>query len=493
MPEPPSTFRDFGIIPDDLPPPPERLECYFSGARVFGQYLATSIAAGLGLGLALLFAFTLPLALALLACPAALAGFGTFIYLVTRNDYGWIELQGNTLRARHLYTRRTIEHSVADIDNLTTMVNAVMVNAVSRLETHILEKLLGRVRGIEIRFRGEPMPLRVIRSGPAMTGAKELIEAIVYRMQHMGELDYEIVDFAGKPLLRKIYWKGKPESSRPASSANVGLGSLIGLSLMFGTALAFAWSQEQELRTLASIPPHEIALSALIRGGPGDNRHLTITNFRPGGYTWESRNGVWSDVWIALFPAEPPLGAGQDIAAVLHSSTLLDEASLRRVLENGRIIGICSAGRSSSWGAELGKNLVLANPGCQLSSAWSIEELRAPPGEAQVTGLLAGAVACFVAVLALAFIIYLLAEYPERNEVGPDGNEAGTGSVDDLRERLGRDDFEAISPHSWAAGPRCVAADSTRACTKLLIHSSTTASINVHAVADEDAREPTMD
>ncbi len=72
MPEPPSTFRDFGIIPDDLPPPAETIRGYFSGVRICGQYLATLFVGGMGLLLALVFAFKMPPSMSLLACPAAL-------------------------------------------------------------------------------------------------------------------------------------------------------------------------------------------------------------------------------------------------------------------------------------------------------------------------------------------------------------------------------------------------------------------------------------
>ena len=150
------------------------------------------------------------------------------------------------------------EHAIGDIESLTTIVNLVR-----RVETVIQEKLLGRVRGMEIRFRGQTASLLVMRSDPAMTNAKELIEAIVYRMRQVGELDYEIVDFAGKPLLRQIAWKGQLQPPRRKSGANVMLGSLIGLALLFGSLLAFMGTQEMELRKLASVPPHEIALSAI--------------------------------------------------------------------------------------------------------------------------------------------------------------------------------------------------------------------------------------
>lgn len=72
-------FRDFGILPADLSPPPETVRCFFSTGRVVGQYIATGIVAMLGLGFVILFALAMPLPMNLLGCAAALAGFGAHL------------------------------------------------------------------------------------------------------------------------------------------------------------------------------------------------------------------------------------------------------------------------------------------------------------------------------------------------------------------------------------------------------------------------------
>src|SRR5437879_689496 len=120
MPEHPSSFRDFGILPEGQQPPPEKVRCFLSTARIVGQFIGTGIVSALGVGLTVLFALTMPLPLNLLGCAAALTGFGAFVYLATHNDYRWVELDGNALRAKHLYTGRTIERSVDEIDSLGT-------------------------------------------------------------------------------------------------------------------------------------------------------------------------------------------------------------------------------------------------------------------------------------------------------------------------------------------------------------------------------------
>lgn len=111
-------------------------------------------------------------------------------------------MTGATLRARHLYTGRIVERSIEEVDDLLTLVNQART-----LTTAITEAWLGRVRGIKIRFRDRRTPLEVGRADPGMHQAKELIEAIVYRMAEKCPLDVEVVNFQGQPLIRRIFWK----------------------------------------------------------------------------------------------------------------------------------------------------------------------------------------------------------------------------------------------------------------------------------------------
>jgi hypothetical protein len=156
------------------------------------------------MGLAALFAFTLPFPINLLAAPAGLALFAGGAYFVGRNDYAWVELDGNTLRARHLYTGRTHERSIQEIDHLQTLVFQVQT-----LATTIVDAWLGRVRGIVIHFRDARWPLLVSRIDPKMTNAQQLMEAIVYRMSELAPIDAEIVDHRGAPLIKRMFWKTK--------------------------------------------------------------------------------------------------------------------------------------------------------------------------------------------------------------------------------------------------------------------------------------------
>lgn len=205
MPQPPEVFHEFGIIPDRVEPPPPLVRAYFSTGHIIGQYIATGLLMLFGLGLAALFTFTLPFPINLLAAPAALGLFATGAWFVGRNDYAWVELDGNTLRARHLYTGQTHERSIAEIDHLQTLVFQVQ-----NLATTLVNAWLGRVRGIMIHFRDRRRPLLVSRVDPKMTNAQQLMEAIVYRMSQHAEIDAEIVTLRGSPLVKRIYWKTPP-------------------------------------------------------------------------------------------------------------------------------------------------------------------------------------------------------------------------------------------------------------------------------------------
>jgi hypothetical protein len=83
-------FRNFGILPEGLPPPAEKIRACLSTGRVVGQYIGTALASGLGLFV--LFALAMPLPMSLLGCAATLAGFGAFLDLVTHHDDRWVEL-----------------------------------------------------------------------------------------------------------------------------------------------------------------------------------------------------------------------------------------------------------------------------------------------------------------------------------------------------------------------------------------------------------------
>jgi hypothetical protein len=413
MSQPSGGFRDFGILPEGLPPPPDQVRSYLSRGRIIGQYIGTGIGTAVGVGLALVLALTMPFPLNLLGAAATLAGVSAILYLATHNDYRWVELDGQTLRAQHLYTGRVIERSVKEIQCLATMVYPIR-----RTETRVIEALLGRVKGIEIRFRDRRTPLRVLRADPAMTNAKELIEALIQRMAQIGAVDAQVVNSAGAPLVRQIHWKGEPPSAPVSKTVKLCLACGVFFALMFGPVLGMIGVQESRRLSITEVPSQELTLQALIENGPRGNPHVVVTDFRLGGYCFLSKDGklgVWSTVWVAMFPVagdgKKPAGKSTEpaeIKAILKSRTLRSDAALGQFLKRGRVVGICTEEPRTNFGTTLGPNLQEANPDCPLVTAYEIEELNELPSGATIREAFLGASACFAVALLLALVIFRL-------------------------------------------------------------------------------------
>ena len=202
MTAPTDPFRDFGIALESLAPPADRIRAAFSPLTRLGQYLFSFIFSVGGLATVAVFAIGLRFPMNLLAAGAMLAALAYVIFRVTQHDYAWVELDGHSLRAKHLYTGRVVLRSIDEIEDLLTMVFLRR-----SLTTRITDAWIGRVRAIRIRFQDARTPLVVCRADPKMTNAKELIEAIAYRMAERRAIDAEIIDLEGRPLVRRIYWK----------------------------------------------------------------------------------------------------------------------------------------------------------------------------------------------------------------------------------------------------------------------------------------------
>ena len=80
----------------------------------------------------------------------ALSASAFFAYHMTQN-YHWVELDGGVVRGRKFWTRRLVAQPVSELEAI------IPLGAVVRsVETVITDKLLGQVRGYELRFKRGP-------------------------------------------------------------------------------------------------------------------------------------------------------------------------------------------------------------------------------------------------------------------------------------------------------------------------------------------------
>ncbi len=86
--------------------------------------------------------------------------------------------------------------------------------------------------------------------------------------------------------------------------AKIILGSLGSLLLLLGFIQMMMWRQHSGLANLAASDPQTITLQALIADGPGENRHVRITQFAfGGGYVEVDESNNYPKYWIPVYPA----------------------------------------------------------------------------------------------------------------------------------------------------------------------------------------------
>jgi hypothetical protein len=195
-------FRDYGIVPTDLRPPDGVVRSVMPWWHVLVQYTFTGFVLLFGLGTAAGLALLLPAGVGVPAAALAFTGTIGLIYVVCRHDIAWVELDAETIRAKHLYTRWVWERSVGEIADLLTITYPF-----GSVEAGLIEAALGRFRGVQVRFRDGRRPLCIYRADPGMRQARQLIEAILYRMTERGPVDVELTDRGGHPMVRRIFWK----------------------------------------------------------------------------------------------------------------------------------------------------------------------------------------------------------------------------------------------------------------------------------------------
>ncbi len=396
----PSVFPEFGIHPDGLLPSNGPMRGFITSKRIAFEYLMTFGMVALGLWLSFYLWRALPQGLNWLGSAATLLGFAAFVVLGTRQVYHWIELNGQTLQAKRLFPWPMVQRSIDDIESVETLV--LMMR--DRPEVMVIEAMFGRVIGVDLRFRARRAPLRIRRVDPWMANAEELIETVLYEMSQTGELEVEMLDLDGVPLVGRVSRKGELGTRRKKSKLQIDWLWIVA-GLLLGMVMGWDGQRRQQVEEAMSVPPQQMTLAALIENGPGDNLHVTITDFVMGKHVTEPGDKGRSDkVWLPLLPVGVPVGGQAKEIEVLYSSDkIFDNADLKMLLGQQQVTGYCSAERRSSWGNVLGPDLVEANQKLPLESAWCIDDVRIPPAS---KGVIIGSIISFCVAILFAIIVF---------------------------------------------------------------------------------------
>ncbi|HVX59010.1 MAG TPA: hypothetical protein VHC19_00365 [Pirellulales bacterium] len=196
-------LRTFGILPQQRLPPDAPVRSRLTTGNIIGQWIAFVLFGACPILLGLLLLAVVPVLTVRLGLGGFFCALGLILGLLIARDVNeWVELDGDVLRWKHLFTRQVHERPVREIEAIVTLTLALRTAAV-----RISEGIFGRIKGFEFRFPDLKQGVRVFRADPSMTHVRELLEGVVAKLHEYGEVAPEIVDFEGTPLVRRLTLK----------------------------------------------------------------------------------------------------------------------------------------------------------------------------------------------------------------------------------------------------------------------------------------------
>ena len=207
---PDELLRQLGILTDAAAPVPVRIR---SSIRWFIPFLVVGLGTPLMLGPVLGGVWMLGLGVnaadfgemaGFLCGGVALIALGAFLLYQASKGSVWVELDGDVLRARAMFTFRVTEHLIEEIEEVRTLVRVVR----HAPEVIVTDALLGHVAGFEIRFRGARRSFGLLSHD--MNHVPELIGALLAHMAERGRLLPEMIQLQGRPILKRITWEDAP-------------------------------------------------------------------------------------------------------------------------------------------------------------------------------------------------------------------------------------------------------------------------------------------
>jgi hypothetical protein len=198
-------LRKYGFLPEMARPSVGPVRSRLTTGSVVGQWFGLITVVGLQGAPGLYFLLAAPdpkIAFGLGGLCIAFAVHSGFA--IARDANQWVEVDGDTLRWKHLYSRRVNERDISEIDAVVTMTLPRMPGLTAMFARRVVEGMFGRVKGFEFRFRDMKHGVRIFRADPAMTNVSELLEAAVTSMCKYGDVVPETVDLNGTPLIRRL-------------------------------------------------------------------------------------------------------------------------------------------------------------------------------------------------------------------------------------------------------------------------------------------------
>lgn len=193
-------LRTYGLLPQPTPPAPGPIRSRLTTGNIVGQWIAFVMFGVCPILLGLLLLAVVPVMAVRLGLGGFFCALGLLLgYLIAHDVNEWVELDGDVLRWKQLFSRQVRQRPVSELEAIVTLTLAIRTTAV-----RITEGIFGRIKGFEFRFPGMKRGIRIFRADPSMTNVRELLEGVISQMYQYGDVVPEIIDLDGTPLVRRL-------------------------------------------------------------------------------------------------------------------------------------------------------------------------------------------------------------------------------------------------------------------------------------------------